>query len=40
MIKLWFKQINPHPSWSVIAEVLEVLEYRHLAKNLKDKEDT
>ena len=36
MIKLWFKQVDPLPSWSAIAEVLEVLEYRRLAKNLKD----
>ena len=25
MIKLWFKQIDPRPSWSAITEALEVL---------------
>jgi hypothetical protein len=37
MIKLWFKQIAPRPSWSAITEVLEVLDYQLLAENLKDK---
>ena len=37
MIKLWFKRVDPCPSWSAIAEALEVLEYKCLAKNLKDK---
>ena len=36
MIKLWFKQVDPYPSWSAIAEALEVLQYKSLAKNLKD----
>ena len=37
MIKLWFKQVNPRPSWSALVEPLDVLGYQLLAKNLKDK---
>ena len=37
MIKLWFKQIDPRPSWSAITKPLEVLEHQRLAKTLKDK---
>ena len=37
MIKLWFKQVDPPPSWSAIAEVIEAIGYKSLAKNLRDK---
>ena len=40
MIKLWLKQIRPLPSWSAIAEVIEVLEYESLAQKLKNFCDT
>ena len=37
MIKLWFKQVDPRPSWSALVEPLEILGYQLLAKSLKDK---
>lgn len=37
MIKLWFKRIDPPPSWAAIIEVVGVLGYGVLARNLRDK---
>ena len=37
MIKLWFKRVDPSPSWAAIIEAVDVLGYEVLAKNLRDK---
>ena len=37
MIKAWFKQDDPPPSWSAIIEAIEVLEYESLAHKLRKK---
>ena len=36
MLKVWLKKINPPPSWSAIAEALEVLGDEELASHLRD----
>ena len=37
MIKLWFKRVDPPPSWAAIIEAVDVLGYEVLAKSLRDK---
>ena len=37
MIKLWFQQLNPPPSWSYIIRVLDVIGYQRLARDLNKK---
>lgn len=37
MIKLWFQQLDPPPSWSDIIRVLDVIGYQRLAQDLNKK---
>lgn len=37
MIKAWFQQVDPPPSWSAIIEAIENLEYESLAHELRKK---
>ena len=37
MIKAWFKQVDPPPSWSAIIEAIEILEYESLGDELRKK---
>lgn len=37
VIKLWFKRVDPPPSWAAIIEAVDVLGHEMLAKNLRDR---
>ena len=37
MLKIWLKIISPSPSWSAIAEAIELLGDEKLAQNLRTK---
>ena len=37
MLKLWLKQVEPHPTWSAIIEAIDILQYESLAKELRKK---
>ena len=36
MLKIWVKKVNPKPSWSSMAEALEVLGQESLAKHIRE----
>ena len=37
MLKIWLKRVSPHPSWTAIAEVVELLGDQSLADHLRTK---
>ena len=37
MLRIWLSRVDPPPSWSDIAEALEVLEHAELATNIRSK---
>ena len=37
MLKVWIKRVDPPPSWSAIAEAVELLGDEHLANQLRTK---
>ena len=37
MIKLWFKQVDPLPSWTTIIDAIDILGHKPLAENLSKK---
>ena len=37
MLKVWIKKVSPPPSWSAIAEALEVVGDEHLASQIRTK---
>ena len=37
LLRLWMKQIDPPPTWSIMVEALEALDHKSLAEDLKTK---
>ena len=37
MLRIWLKKVDPHPSWSAIAEAIEDIGDKQLAQELRSK---
>ena len=37
MLKVWEKQVNPPPTWSTMADALQIIGENELTRNLRDR---